>query len=91
MQPVIAAKRVSFTTDAKHAQRCIDQASKITANNTHRFDDIIDTLYDACKIALIDKTIYHAGSAQEKNRAVVRAFDKSFKRKIGAKKKLRHY
>ena len=37
---------------------CIEQARKITANNTHRNDDIIDTLYDAIKIALIDKLLY---------------------------------
>ena len=36
---------------------CIDHCAKITANNTHRFDDICDTLYDAVKLALIDKTI----------------------------------
>ena len=31
--------------------------SKITANETHRWDDIADTAADAVKIALIDKTI----------------------------------
>jgi hypothetical protein len=31
--------------------------SKITANETHRWDDIADTAADAIKIALIDKTI----------------------------------
>lgn len=31
--------------------------SKITANNTHRYDDIADTLADAIKIALIDKIV----------------------------------
>jgi len=31
--------------------------SKITANDTHRHDDIADNLYDAIKIALIDKSL----------------------------------
>ena len=31
---------------------------KITANNTHRHDDIADTLSDAIRIALIEKTMY---------------------------------
>jgi hypothetical protein len=31
--------------------------SKITANETHRWDDVADTAADAIRIALIDKTI----------------------------------
>jgi hypothetical protein len=31
--------------------------SKITANDSHRHDDIADTLADAIKISLIDKSI----------------------------------
>ena len=36
---------------------CINHMSKITANDTHRHDDICDTLVDAVKICLIDKDI----------------------------------
>jgi hypothetical protein len=36
---------------------CIDHCRKITANNSHRHDDIADTLYDAVKLALIDGVI----------------------------------
>lgn len=57
MQPYIAAKLVSFTYGASHTAMCIKHMSKITANQTHRFDDIADTCYDACKVALIDKTL----------------------------------
>ena len=56
IQRYIATKRVSLTRNAKHTQMCIDHCAKITANNTHRFDDICDTLYDAVKLALIDKS-----------------------------------
>ena len=56
-QPYVAAKQISFTKDAKHAEMCINHMSKITANDSHRHDDIADTLCDAVKIALIDKSI----------------------------------
>lgn len=57
MQPIIASKLISFTADAEHTERVITHMMKITANNTHRHDDIADTMYDAVKIALIDKSI----------------------------------
>lgn len=56
-QPYVAAKQISFTKDAKHAEMCINHMSKITANDSHRHDDIADTLCDAVKIGLIDKSI----------------------------------
>lgn len=58
MQPIVASKLVTFTEGAKHVRLCIDHMLKITANDTHRWDDICDTCYDAVKIALIDKTAY---------------------------------
>jgi len=65
-QPFVYKKLISFTEDAKHADMCIKHMSKITANNSHRHDDIADTLSDACKIALIDKTLHFAGSDEQK-------------------------
>lgn len=59
-QPHVAAKKISFTKDARHVELCINHMSKITANETHRRDDIADTFADAVKIALIDKTILTA-------------------------------
>lgn len=56
-QPYIAQRLVSLPTYGKHTAMCIEHCKKITANNAHRFDDIADTLYDAVKIALIDKVI----------------------------------
>jgi predicted phage terminase large subunit-like protein len=57
MQPYIAKKLISFNKYAYHADMCIEQARKITANNTHAHDDIIDTLYDAIRIGLIDESL----------------------------------
>ncbi len=39
-QPYVASKRVSFTKQKSHVEMCIEHCRKITANNTHRFDDI---------------------------------------------------
>lgn len=57
IQPIVASKLISFTEHARHTEKCIQHMMKITANDTHRHDDICDTLYDAIKIALIDKTL----------------------------------
>jgi predicted phage terminase large subunit-like protein len=57
IQAHVAARKISFTEGARHSQMCITHMSKITANNTHRHDDIADTCADAVKIALIDKLL----------------------------------
>lgn len=67
MQPYVASKRISFTQGAKHKELCISHMSKITANNTHRHDDIADTLQTAIQIALIEKTLYNLNA--KKNNA----------------------
>jgi predicted phage terminase large subunit-like protein len=59
-QPMVASRRVSFTDGQKHVDMCINHMSKITANDTHRHDDIADTMCDAIEIGLIDKTIINS-------------------------------
>jgi predicted phage terminase large subunit-like protein len=59
IQPYVAAKHISFTTGARHANMCINHMAKITANDSHRHDDICDVLSDAIRICLIDKTLTH--------------------------------
>jgi len=59
MQQYIAAKQVSLPLLAKHTKMCLDHMTDITANNTHKFDDIADTCYDAVNAAFIDKIIVH--------------------------------
>lgn len=56
-QPHVASRKASFTRNARHVKLCIDHMSKITANDTHRWDDIADTFCDGVKFGLIDKTI----------------------------------
>jgi predicted phage terminase large subunit-like protein len=56
-QPYVAQRRVSLLVDAKHTSNFIEHMRKITANETHRFDDIADTMADAIRLGLIDKVI----------------------------------
>lgn len=53
-QPFVASHRISFTEGARHLNMCIDHMSKITANNSHRHDDIADTLQSACQLTFIE-------------------------------------
>ena len=57
IQPFIANKQITLPAYGKHTKMCIDHMAKITANAAHRWDDIADTLADACKLAFIDKSI----------------------------------
>ena len=66
MQSIVAQKRVTLPYGAKHTKMCIEHMAKITANNTHRRDDIADTCYDAVKIALIDKTVHQLTKSNDK-------------------------
>lgn len=56
-QSYVSSRRISLPTYGKHTAICIEHCRKITANDSHRYDDIADTMYDAIKLALIDKTI----------------------------------
>jgi predicted phage terminase large subunit-like protein len=76
-QPFVAAKLISFTKDARHADNCILHMSKITANDSHRHDDIADTLCDAVRIAFIDKTILYNNRQNDKVAATILQGQKS--------------
>jgi predicted phage terminase large subunit-like protein len=90
MQPIIASKLVTFTEDASHYRLCVDHLMKITANNTHRHDDICDTLYDAVKIALIDKTIYFERPA-DKSKDILKSLASSMNERTRAMNKAANY
>jgi predicted phage terminase large subunit-like protein len=57
IQSFISTHRVTLPLYANHTKMCIEHCAKITANDSHRFDDIADTLADAVKLALIDKVL----------------------------------
>lgn len=57
IQETVNKKLISLPRDGKHTEKVITHCKKITSNNTHAHDDIADTLYDAVKIALINKSL----------------------------------
>lgn len=56
MQPFVAANLISFSKHAQHKDACIEHMRKITANQTHLFDDICDSAQMAVQVAFIDKS-----------------------------------
>lgn len=85
MQPYISQGFISLPVHGKHTEACIKHMEKITANNTHAFDDIADTVYDAIKLALIDKIItYKIGAYRETSDIVT-----SLARKLSKEVRLR--
>lgn len=55
-QSYISQKLVTFPYGARHVKTCIDELIKITAENSHRHDDIADVLADIIRMVCIDKT-----------------------------------
>ena len=81
MQPYVSSKCISFTKNAKHINLCKTHMSKITANEAHRFDDIADTLSDAIRIALIEKTVYSIDNKQESKQRFAQLMNQSLNNK----------
>lgn len=83
MQPYTSSQRITFSKHSKHKELCVNHMKNITANDTHRFDDICDTAYDAVKLGLIDQVIYFPTdtTAQE----VTQALANKFKQRQNAK------
>lgn len=67
MQKYISAKQITFPIYGKHNEKCIKHMTRITANNTHAFDDICDTVYDAIKIGLMDKTLIRSSNIKQES------------------------
>lgn len=56
-QYYVNAGLISLPEYGDHTEKCLTHMEKITANETHRHDDICDTAADAIQLALIDKII----------------------------------
>ncbi len=82
IQSTVAAKMISFTKNDRHVDLCIHHMSKITANDTHRHDDIADTLADAIRVALIEKTLYSIDDKQEERKQVLANMNRKLKRNL---------
>lgn len=81
IQPYIASRRISLPKNGKHVEHCLTHMSKITANQSHRNDDICDTIADGIRIALIEKTIYSIDNREESRKNVAAGISQSFKKK----------
>lgn len=82
MQQYLASQRISFPAGGKHNQLCINHMSKITANDTHRWDDIADTAYDAVRVAFIEKTLYSIDRNREGHDQVAAGINAALKKKL---------
>lgn len=80
IQGYVGAKLISLPAYSKHTQRCIDHMCKITANNSHRWDDTADTLHDAVKLTFIDKVIQHQviSTYDVETENIIKKLNKSF-------------
>lgn len=84
IQPYIASRSISLPTNGKHTELCLKHMAKITANDTHRHDDIADTLADAIRLALIEKTLYNMNDKGLERQQILKGMNQSLRRKINA-------
>ena len=57
IQPIVSNKQISLPRNGKHTSHVLEHMRKITANDSHRRDDIADTLYDGIKLGIMDNII----------------------------------
>jgi predicted phage terminase large subunit-like protein len=86
-QPYLANKQISINADAKHKKLVLDHIEKITANDTHRFDDIADTLADAVDISLIEKQIIAVDNSTNTDDQKMAALRKGMLKRVNARSK----
>lgn len=80
-QPYISQGQLSINDDAQHKELVLSHMEKITANKTHRFDDIADNAAYAVKLALIDKSIYREEMVDTKRDAMLERINNEFVRR----------
>jgi hypothetical protein len=74
IQSYIASKLISLPLHSNHTDMIIEHMAKITANQTHKHDDIADTLAYGIKLALVDKIIINSSKLQKDADIVSAAF-----------------
>ena len=73
-----------MTSGARHIDMCLNHMSKITANDSHRHDDIADTLADAVRMTFIEKSVQQVDNKDDSRKQILQNMNKSFKRKLAA-------
>jgi predicted phage terminase large subunit-like protein len=86
MQPFLAKKLVSLPFYSNFTDFVIQEALSITANNTHRHDDVIDTMYDAVRAALIDKTVFGQIQSNSQDTQTAQVVMSTFQQTLVARK-----
>lgn len=79
-QPYFASKLLTFPLHSRHNKLVIDHLAKITANNTHAFDDIADVCCDAIRLALVEKVVPFGQLQSKEKAASIMARDKHIAR-----------
>jgi hypothetical protein len=87
-QPALASRLVSITRNAKHHDLVLNHMSKITANQSHRYDDIADTFADAVKLAFIDKVIPYMTKTKARTDKIITTIASNYQRDSNARKRL---
>lgn len=90
IQSYWSSKRVSITEAAPHRTLVTKHMADITTNDTHRYDDICDTLTDAVNLALIDKVIMTRHNALNPSDKIVATLARHHSRKMMAGNKAWH-
>jgi hypothetical protein len=67
IQYYVSSGLVTLPFGGRHNELVIEHMRKITANDSHRNDDIADTIADAVKVGLIDKTLINMYSKSSAN------------------------
>jgi len=86
IQEHISSRRLSLLRNAKHTEMCINHMTKITANNTHKHDDVADTCADAIQLALISKSLYSIDKESNKANDTLLSLAASMKKRISARR-----
>lgn len=81
-QPYASDKLISLPTYGKHTQKVMEHMKKITANDSHRYDDICDTFADAVRLAFIEKTIPNMTMSAPKKENIIKSLDSDFRRQL---------
>lgn len=84
IQPYVASKYVSFTAEAPHMEMCVNHMTKITANETHRHDDIADTASDGIRLALIEKSVYSINKKDDTRSGILSQLNRKFNERLVA-------
>lgn len=84
-QYYVASKLISLTKNEPYSYLVINHMCKITANNSHKHDDICDTVSDAIDIVLVNQNFYKQYVKEDNN--ILKSFNSSMNNKLKLGKK----